>query len=190
MKTRTKALLLALCAVLLVVATVFTTLAFLQDITGTVTNTFVIGKVDIGLWETNPETETMVEATKEGNLTHAYNNITPGSQVDKDPEVRVVDGSQDSWVFVKVENKTGGLVDYTIDTTYWTAVPDTTDVYYHEYNATDGNAVYGIFTNDKVSISDTATNESDFGDGIVISAYAIQKSDADFADAKAAWAEF
>ena len=64
MKNRSKALLLALCALMLVVTTVFTTLAYLTD-NATITNTFTIGNVDITLTETdvdakgdvvNPET--------------------------------------------------------------------------------------------------------------------------------------
>ena len=52
MKTRNKALVLTLCAVLLVVATVMGTLAYLTAETGPVTNTFTVGKVDIELKET------------------------------------------------------------------------------------------------------------------------------------------
>lgn len=45
MKTKTKALVLALCAVLLVVTTVFVTLAYLTATTATVKNTFTVGNV-------------------------------------------------------------------------------------------------------------------------------------------------
>ena len=50
MKTRSKALLLTLCAVLLVAATIFGTMAYLTS-TDTVTNTFTVGKVNIKLDE-------------------------------------------------------------------------------------------------------------------------------------------
>lgn len=50
MRTKTKALTLSLCAVLLVVTTVFATMAYLtsQD---SVNNTFTVGKVEITLDE-------------------------------------------------------------------------------------------------------------------------------------------
>ena len=51
MKTKTKALALALCAVLLVVSTVFVTMAYLTSKTDVVTNTFTVGKVTITLDE-------------------------------------------------------------------------------------------------------------------------------------------
>ena len=50
MKTRTKVLLLTLCAALLVCATVLATMAFLTD-TAEVKNTFTVGNVDITLDE-------------------------------------------------------------------------------------------------------------------------------------------
>lgn len=46
MRTKTKALVLALCAVLLVVTTVFVTMAFLTS-EDSVQNTFTVGKVTI-----------------------------------------------------------------------------------------------------------------------------------------------
>lgn len=52
MKTKSKALLLTLCAVLLVAASVLGTMAYLTS-TDTVTNTFTVGKVEIKLDETD-----------------------------------------------------------------------------------------------------------------------------------------
>ena len=51
MKTRSKALLLTLCAVLLVTASVLGTMAFLTS-TDEVKNTFTVGSVNIALDET------------------------------------------------------------------------------------------------------------------------------------------
>ena len=51
MKIRTKALLLVMCAVLLVVTTVMATLAFLTSTTKVVKNTFTVGNVVITLDE-------------------------------------------------------------------------------------------------------------------------------------------
>ena len=52
MKTKSKALLLTLCAVLLVAASVLGTMAYLTS-TAKVENTFTIGKVEITLDETD-----------------------------------------------------------------------------------------------------------------------------------------
>ena len=60
MKTRSKALVLTLCAVLLVVATVMGTMAYLTS-TDTVTNTFTVGKVAITLDEAKVNTDQLVK---------------------------------------------------------------------------------------------------------------------------------
>ena len=95
MKTKRKALLLSLCAVLLVVASVLGTMAYLTS-TDTVTNTFTVGKVEIKLDETdvtNP-TGSRVQA-------NSY-KLMPGTTYTKDPTVTVKAGSEESYVRMKV----------------------------------------------------------------------------------------
>ena len=95
MKTRSKALLLALCAVLLVVTTVFGTLAYLTD-TDNETNTFTIGEVDITL----DETDVKPDGTKDtDNRVHANEyHLVPGYTYIKDPTVHVTKGSSEAYV--------------------------------------------------------------------------------------------
>lgn len=95
MKTKSKALLLTLCAVLLVAASVLGTMAYLTS-TDTVTNTFTVGKVEIKLDETdvtNP-TGSRVQA-------NSY-KLMPGTTYTKDPTVTVLKGSEESYVRMKV----------------------------------------------------------------------------------------
>lgn len=95
MKTKSKALLLTLCAVLLVAASVLGTMAYLTS-TDTVTNTFTVGKVEIKLDETdvtNP-TGSRVQA-------NSY-KLMPGTTYTKDPTVTVLNGSEASYVRMKV----------------------------------------------------------------------------------------
>ena len=104
MKKSVKALLLVLCAVVLVVATVFTTLAFMtsQD---TVVNTFTVGSVNITLDETDvtiygvQDTETRVKA-------NVY-KLIPGHEYIKDPTIHVAEGSEQSYYFAKIQNDLG-----------------------------------------------------------------------------------
>ena len=95
MKTKSKALLLTLCAVLLVAASVLGTMAYLTS-TDTVTNTFTVGNVEIKLDETdvtNP-TGSRVQA-------NSY-KLMPGTTYTKDPTVTVKAGSEESYVRMKV----------------------------------------------------------------------------------------
>ena len=100
MKTKSKALLLALCAVLLVAASVLGTLAYLTS-RDQVVNTFTVGKVTINLDEQDV-TKTDGSRTEEGNKYH----LLPGQTYVKDPTVTIVEGSEESYVrmIVKVSN--------------------------------------------------------------------------------------
>ena len=100
MKTRSKALLLTLCAVLLVTASVLGTMAYLTS-TDKVENTFTVGNVKITLDEakvdTNGEAVTPAERVK-GN---EY-KLMPGHTYTKDPTVTVKAVSESSYVRMKV----------------------------------------------------------------------------------------
>lgn len=95
MKTKSKALLLTLCAVLLVAASVLGTMAYLTS-TAKVENTFTIGKVEIKLDETDVTNSTGARVTA-----NSY-KLMPGTTYTKDPTVTVLKGSEDSYVRMKV----------------------------------------------------------------------------------------
>lgn len=102
MKTRNKALLTVVCAVLLVIMSVFGTLAYLTD-TEAVTNTFTVGTVDLALDEAKvkadgsyvtDESNRTVDGVNEGNEYH----LIPGHTYYKDPTVTVLKGSEETYV--------------------------------------------------------------------------------------------
>ena len=100
MKTKSKALLLTLCAVLLVAASVLGTMAYLTS-TDTVENTFTVGKVAIKRDEAKVNTDgTPVEGADrvKGNEYH----LLPGHTYTKDPTVTVKAVSEASYVRLKV----------------------------------------------------------------------------------------
>lgn len=100
MKTKSKALLLALCAVLLVAASVLGTLAYLTS-RDQVTNTFTVGKVALDLWEHEIDAngKATEETTDKGN---EYVDIMPGHTYSKDPTVTVKADSEASYVRLMV----------------------------------------------------------------------------------------
>ncbi len=100
MRTRTKALLLTLCAVLLVAATVFTTVAYLKS-TDEVVNTFTVGKVKITLDEAEVTSDgTPVEGADRVKSNEYH--LLPGHTYTKDPTVTVEKGSDESYIRMKV----------------------------------------------------------------------------------------
>lgn len=98
MKTKSKILLLTLCAVALVAASVLGTLAYLtsQD---TVTNTFTVGKVQIKLDEAKVGEDGKALTGNDAARVKANSyKLLPGHEYDKDPMVTVLAGSEASYV--------------------------------------------------------------------------------------------
>ena len=100
MKTKSKALLLTLCAVLLVAASVLGTMAYLTS-TDTVTNTFTVGKVEIKLDEAKVTADGIPVESADRVTANSY-KLMPGTTYTKDPTVTVLNGSEDSYVRMKV----------------------------------------------------------------------------------------
>ena len=199
MKTRNKALFLTLCAVVLVVATVFGTMAYLtsQD---QVVNTFTVGKVAITLDEApiNVDGTSKAGARVQANTYH----LIPGHTYTKDPTVHVAADSENSWIFVKVEN---GIAAYEAATysgywtitdqiiaNGWTALDGVDGVYYKQYekkSTAEDLIVFGCFkiagnANEVEGWSDLSTDNTK----ITVTAYAVQQDG--FATAKDAWSVF
>ncbi len=99
MKTKSKALLMTLCAVLLVAASVLGTMAYLTS-TDEVENTFTVGNVKITL----DEAKVNADGTVNGNDRVKGNEykLMPGHTYVKDPTVTVKAPSVDSYVRMKV----------------------------------------------------------------------------------------
>ena len=140
MKSSKKALLALVCAAALVFGSMFATYAYLTD-SASVTNTFTVGNVGIALSETTGDKYKMV----------------PGVAIDKDPIVTVEKGSEDCWVFLKVDKMGGNVtvgegsnaksydfddfIAYQIDSHNWTELKlagiDVDGVYYTKYESRD-----------------------------------------------------
>lgn len=212
MKTRSKALLLTLCAVLLVAATIFGTMAYLTS-TDTVTNTFTVGKVNIKLDEAkaNPD-GTLVEGAERVKA-NSY-KLLPGHTYNKDPMVTVLGGSESSYVKMTVTFSKANELDAIFapdgadmlkifngyDATKWTYKGNTKDetantrTYEFWYKEAVGAPTADVALDalfDSITVPGTITGAqlaTIEGMTITVNAYAIQADG--FADADAAWAAF
>ena len=152
MKTRTKALLLAMCAVLLVVTTVMATLAFLTSQTEVVKNTFTVGNVVITLDEA-PVDANGKKTTGDRVFENTY-KLLPGHVYDKDPIVHVDADSEDCWLFVKITDEIAAIQDATtiaaqLTANGWTPVANETNVYAYREKVS-GGANVPVFESFKV----------------------------------------
>ena len=200
MNKKVKALLLVLCALILVVGSVMGTLAYLTSKTDPITNTFTVGSVSISM----VESETDEYGTPTGETTDDGNKykLIPGHTYTKNPTITVADKSEPCYLFVKVEN---GIADYEAsDNTIayqlaangWTEVDGADNVYSHEVvDARNGAVDVPVFGTFKLATNaDTIdANDDDVADWasisantVVVTAYAIQFDG--LADASAAWA--
>lgn len=91
-----KALLVVACALLLVAASVFGTMAYLTS-TDTVTNTFTVGKVNIKLDEAKVNADGTPVEGADRVKENSY-KLLPGHTYTKDPTVTVEAGSEASYV--------------------------------------------------------------------------------------------
>ena len=113
MKKTTKALLLTLCAVLLVAASVMGTVAYLTA-SDSVKNTFTVGKVKINL----DEAKVTEDGKPVGTDRVKANNykLIPGVTYTKDPTVTILNGSVESYVRMKVTfNNASKILDLCIN---------------------------------------------------------------------------
>lgn len=211
MKTRSKALILTLCAVLLVTASMLGTMAYLTD-NKTVTNTFTVGSVAITLDEA--EVDEAGNAVGTDRVQSNEYKLLPGHTYTKDPMVTVLSGSEPSYVKMTVTFSKADELDAIFapdgadltsifkgyDNTSWIYKGNTKDEtkktrtyefwYKEAVGAPNGNvALDALF--DSITVPGTITNEqlaTIEGMTITVNAYAIQADGFETEDA--AWAAF
>ncbi len=198
MKTRSKALLLILCAMLLLIASALGTVAYLT-VQDTVTNTFSVGKVDATLIEGSAGKRSMRARSTGAPVDENDHILMPGHTYTKDHTIHVDAVSEDSYIFVKVEN---GIASYEaassaeedgyrtiadqITDNGWTALESAADVYYREYTKSSTGSDFAVFNTFK--IADNANDAESWGScdaQVAVTAYAVQKDG--FDTASAAW---
>lgn len=209
MKTRSKALLLTLCAVLLVTASMLGTMAYLTS-TASVENTFTVGSVAIKLDEAKANPDGSLVAGAARVKANSY-KLLPGHTYNKDPMVTVLKGSEASYIKMTVTFSKAKELDAIFapngadltsifngyDNTSWTYKGNTKDTdadtrtyefwYKEAVGAPNGNvALDALF--DSITVPGTITNaqlETIEGMTITVNAYAIQADG--FADADEAF---
>lgn len=190
-----KTLALVVVMMLVIGCTIGGTIAWLTAKTAPVVNTFTVGDINITLAETTTNFK-----------------MVPGNTISKDPKVTVTAGSEDCWLFVKVEES--GTLDKYIAYAMaegWTALDETKNpgVYYYDGTITQGTPISilgaGTYTSDQ---NDTVTWNADHvgvkpevtksdmetlnaagatQPTLTFTAYAVQKDN--IADAATAWSK-
>lgn len=118
------------------------TLAWLTAKSDVVTNTFAPSNIKIELKETTGESYKMV----------------PGQTIKKDPAAKVLAGSEECWLFVKIE-KSANFDQYLTYTpaTGWELVTGTDNVYARKVTTADFGTAFSVLQNDQVTVKGTVT---------------------------------
>lgn len=212
MKSAKKAIIAALCAVMLVVGSVAGTMAYLTS-TDEVVNTFTVGNVQIKLDEAKANPDGTLVENADRVKANSY-KLLPGHTYNKDPMVTVLSGSESSYVKMTVTFTKAAALDaifapngadmtsifngynsnnwiYKGNTKDTEADTRTYEFWYKEAVSapTTDVALDALF--DSITVPGTITNAqlATINDmTITVNAYAIQKDG--FADAAAAWAAY
>lgn len=210
-RRRTRNVLLIVSMMLVVaMASVGGTLAWLTAESSAVTNTFTAGDINITLQEHDYEPNTnMLNTTAATVTSNSDYKVVPGVAMPKDPYVTVKANSEACWLFVKVDKTnwnndlTYSLDDGTTTTTNtnnatsanWqqlTGVENVDNVYYITVDATTEDVNYNILKACKVEASSSLTKATLEGFNtsapkLVFTAYACQKAEVN--TAAEAWAK-
>ena len=148
-----KGLALVLALTLLVVGVVAGTLAWLTAKSDTVVNTFTTSDIEVKLEETKGTTVTGGKEFK----------MIPGYELEKDPKAWVVEGSEDCYLFVKLDKSASfdTYLEYVI-ADGWTKLEGVTDTVY--YRVVDGTTnqigtAYSVLKGDQVTVKGSVTKE-------------------------------
>ena len=175
MNKHLKALIMALCAIALVVGSVAVTLAYLVDTTDTKNDTFTVGNINI-------------ELNGAGDISH---KMMPGARFDS-TSVTVSGGSEKCYLFIKMDKSDnfGTYLAYTMPDD-WVKLNDDVNVYYRVVETNADNQTFDVITNfnartdcTKALYDSIAPENKPY---IKLTAYAVQFDN--IADVNAAWNE-
>jgi len=139
-----KTLVLVLALVLVAVGVVAGTLAWLTAESDTITNTFTTSGIEVTLTETNEEYK-----------------MVPGFEIHKDPKTTVVTGSEECYLFAKLDKSANFDTFMTYEIADgWTQLTGTgvpAGVYYRKVLSADMGTVYSVLKDDMVAVKGEVT---------------------------------
>ena len=129
-----KRIIIILATVLICFGAAGTSFALLIAETEPVINTFTIGDIVIRLSESTPRN----------------NKLIPGTYLEENPRVTVKAGSEDCWLFIKVEKSDNfdTFLDFSLEDE-WLALEDNEGVYYREVDSSSEDQGFVILSYDR-----------------------------------------
>lgn len=160
---RIRNLLLVISMMMVVaMASVGVTVAWLTDSTDAVVNTFTAGDINITLQEHsyNPQSNTLNMTSAVVTQNSNY-KIVPGLNLPKDPYITVKANSEACWLFVEITQSANWLPEMTWDVdntvqygaeTAWAKVDGEDNVYYIKVNATNVDTSFNVLKDKQIVV--------------------------------------
>ena len=151
------------------------TVAWLIGESKPVVNTFTYGNIAVSISESD---------TGDGDdnpYTNRY-HMTPGATIIKDPVVTIAAGSEDAWLFVKMDQSAhfGDFMTYQI-ADGWTPLEDVPCVWYREAKSADIDQHYGVLLDNAVQVRPEVTSAMlgamTSSPTLTVTAYAVQRQE-------------
>lgn len=185
---KSKAILMVVCAMLLVAASIMGTLAYLTS-TASVTNTFSVGQVVITMDEAKvDEYGKVVTGEDAARVDRNTYKLVPGHTYTKDPTIHVQPKSENCWVFAKIENGLGAAATLKMNSQFKQLVVNDVPVegvYYYETIVDYSETVTDLVVFSEFTFGQTADPTTYQNANIKVTGYAIQADG--FGTAEAAW---
>lgn len=138
-----KGLALMMALVLMVGGVIGGTVAWLTATSDEVVNTFTTSDINVELKETKTDFK-----------------MIPGYTIEKDPKATVLSGSEECWLFVKLEKSTNfdSYLTYSM-ADGWYLVDGQTNVYARKVESKDIGTAYSVLKDDQVTVLGSVTKE-------------------------------
>jgi hypothetical protein len=145
-----KVALTAFAVCLMVFSVVGGSIAWLMTSTEPIVNVFTHGDIQITL------TELKGEELSDGR----YFKMVPGKEIEKDPKISVLAGSENCWLFVKIEESADAALSDYIEYAVadgWTALENVPGVYYRTVDTGAETQEFDILKDNKVTVKGSVT---------------------------------
>jgi hypothetical protein len=186
MKKSKNYLIIVMLVAVISACTVSPTFSWLSEKSETVVNTFAGGTIAVVLDETQVDAHGKFIANGARVTSNNYKYVA-GNELDKDPTVTVLKGSDPCYVFICIENELNDLFSLNIDEDSWLLVAESEGKTLYVYNttidaseSTEDIMLNPIFTKVTVSEDLTESDVEELGEKtLCATAYAIQTDSID-----------
>lgn len=172
---KSKSIIITASLVIVLAIVIGTTYAWLSSKTTLLSNTFTYGDINISIIESDTNDE-------DGDSSTNSYVIMPGANITKDTKVIVESGSEDCYLFIKINkaNDFDKYMTYSVEDK-WIKLDGYEDVFYIEVDKKIEDQTFKVLKDDVIKVNSELTyadiNDIEIYPTMTISAYAVQRNE-------------